>query len=348
MALPSLLLGAAGGAMNVIGAVGKKNEAKRQLANQRVFAGQQRSAFDTGYADLLSQAKSAPTYQGDISRFTKIEQQADLAKRMASGQSRGAGEQIARDQAAQTSANVLAAATRGAGSGTDIMTAALLSQQGENQAQNAISARSAEQQLAMQNQAQQNQLAALGQTAAASMRERGLEFSSLANKQANIMGVTQNRMEGEMNLNQQLFDQEQAKAAAVQEARSAIYSGIGGIASGLGMGMMQMQNQKDNMSMLEKIYGGGNKANQGTMNKLGSFFSSGQFNPTGLGIFGSSGYKGDSTSLIGNPLTGATGENFSFPAGGFKVGTPAMDAQSTFDSQNSWDPINKQWFSTGR
>jgi len=171
MALP-LILGAAEGVMNVASAIGKKNEAKRQLANQRVFAGQQRSAFDTGYADLLSQAKSAPIYQGDISRFTKAEQQADLAKRMASGQSRGAGEQIARDQAAQTSANALAAATRGAGSGTDIMKAALLSQQGENQAQNAISARSAEQQFALQNQAQQNQLATLGQTAAASMRER--------------------------------------------------------------------------------------------------------------------------------------------------------------------------------
>lgn len=256
MALP-LILGAAGGVMNVIGAIGKKNEAKRQLANQRVFAGQQRSAFDTGYADLMSQAKSAPTYQGDISRFTKAEQQADLTKRMASGMSRGAGEQIARDQAAQTSANVLAAATRGAGSGTDIMTAALLSQQGENQAQNAISARSAEQQLAMQNQAEQNRLATLGQTAAASMRERGLEFSSQANKQAGIMGVTQNKLEGEMNLNQQLFDDENAKAAALEEARNAVTSNFGNILSGFGSGLMQMQNQKANMSMLEKIYGGG-------------------------------------------------------------------------------------------
>jgi hypothetical protein len=256
MAIP-LILGAAGGVMNVIGAVGKKNEAKRQLANQRVFAGQQRSAFDTGYADLMSQAKSAPTYQGDISRFTKAEQQADLTKRMASGMSRGAGEQIARDQAAQTSANVLAAATRGAGSGTDIMTAALLSQQGENQAQNAISARSAEQQLAMQNQAEQNRLATLGQTAAASMRERGLEFSSQANKQAGIMGVTQNKLEGEMNLNQQLFDDENAKAAAFEEARNAVTSNFGNILSGFGTGLMQMQNQKANMSMLEKIYGGG-------------------------------------------------------------------------------------------
>ncbi len=256
MALP-LILGAVGGAAKLVGAFGKKSEAERQLDAQRVYAQQQRSTFNAGYGDLLSQAKSAATYQGDISRFQKVEQQADLAKRMASGQSRGAGEQIARDQAAQTSANVLAAATRGAGSGTDIMTAALLSQQGENQAQNAISARSAEEQRAAKAAAMAQEFAAFGNTAAAAARERGLEFSSLANKQANIMGVTQNKMEGEMNLNQSLFDQEQAKAAALEEARGAIWSGIGDIASGVSSGMMGMANQKAQMAMLNKIYGGG-------------------------------------------------------------------------------------------
>jgi hypothetical protein len=248
-----LILGAAGAAMDIIGAVGKKREAVSQLGAQRRFAEQQRSEFNAGYADLLSQAKSAPTYQGDISRFQKVEQQTDLAKRMASGMSRGAGEQIARDQASQTSANVLAAATRGAGSGTDIMTAALMAQQGENQAQNAISARSSEQQMAIQNQAQQNQLAALGQTAAASARERGLEFSSLANKQAGIMGVSQNKLSGQLNLNQQLFEGQQAKAAAVADANASIWSGIGGIASGIGGGLMQMQNQAAQMDALKQL-----------------------------------------------------------------------------------------------
>lgn len=256
MALP-LILGALGGAAKLVGAFGKKSEAERQLDAQRVYAGQQRSAFNAGYGDLLSQAKSAATYQGDLSRYTKVEQQADLAKRMASGQSRGAGEQIARDQAAQTSANVLAAATRGAGSGTDIMTAALMSQQGENAAQNAISARSAEEQRAAKAAAMAQEFSAFGNTAAAAARERGLEFQSLANKEANIMGVTQNKLEGEMNLNQQLFEQEQAKAAALEEARASIWSGIGDIASGVSSGMMGMANQKAQMAMLNKIYGGG-------------------------------------------------------------------------------------------
>lgn len=279
--LAGIIGGAIGGVANIIGAVGKKNEALNQLNAQRQYAGEQRNTFEAGYGDLMSQAKGAATYQGDISRFQKVEQQADLAKRMASGMSRGSGEQIARDQAAQTSANVLAAAQRGAGSGTDIMTAALLSQQGENQAQNAISARSAQEQMMAQNTAQQQQFNALGQTAAASARERGLEFQSLAAKQAGIMGVTQNKLEGQMNLNQSLFDQEQAKAAALQEAKGAIWSGIGNLASGIGGGIMGMQNQTANMNMLEKIYGGGGAQKQATMNKLGSYFTSGQFNPLG-------------------------------------------------------------------
>jgi hypothetical protein len=64
-------------------------------------------------------------------------------------------------------------------------------------------------------------------------------------------------MEGEMNLNQSLFDQEQAKAAALEEARASIWSGIGDIASGVSSGMMGIANQKAQMAMLNKIYGGG-------------------------------------------------------------------------------------------
>lgn len=251
--LAGIIGGAIGGVANIIGAVGKKNEAFGQLKSQRRFADKQRQEFNAGYEDLMSQAKSAPIYQGDISRFQKVEQQADLAKRMASGMSRGAGEQIARDQAAQTTANVLAAAQRGAGSGTDIMTAALMAQQGENQAQNAISARSAQEQMAMQNMAQQQQFAALGQTAAASARERGLEFQSLANRQAGIMDVSQNKLSGQLNLNQQLFDSEQAKAAALAEAKGAIWSGIGNLASGIGGGIMGMQNQAAQMDALKQL-----------------------------------------------------------------------------------------------
>jgi hypothetical protein len=84
------------------------------------------------------------------------------------------------------------------------------------------------------------------------------------------------------------------------------------------------------------------------MNKLGSFFTSGQFNPMGASPFGVSGASANPTSLLGNPLMGSTGQNLSLQAmGGFKMGVPAASVQQSFDSQNSWDPINKQWFSTG-
>jgi hypothetical protein len=244
---------------------------------------------------------------------------------MASGMSRGAGEQIARDQAAQTSANVLAAATRGAGSGTDIMTAALMAQQGENQAQNAISARSSEQQLAIQNQAQQNQLAALGQTAAASARERGLEFSSLASKQAGIMGVSQNKLSGQLALNQQLFEGEQAKAAALADADASMWSGIGNLAGNIGSGLMGIHNQKQNMDMLEKIYGGGKQP------------------PVAPPVWDNS-----KLNLIGNPLSGSTGQSipFSGPVNfGSNMSQQAMTPQQSFDSKYSWNPVNKEWFS---
>jgi hypothetical protein len=137
-----------------------------------------------------------------------------------------------------------------------------------------------------QNIAQQQQFEALGRTAAASARERGLEFQSLAAKEANIMGVTQNRLEGQMNLNQSLFEGEQAKAAALQEARGAIWSGIGGLASGIGGGLMGMQNQASQLAALKQLnmpgasnalkqWGGGGQAAEAStpLQGLGAFLS---------------------------------------------------------------------------
>ena len=316
------ILGILGSGAKIAGAIGQKNEANRQVGAYNLYSSQQRGVFDAAQADLMAQGKGATTYQKDLSQYQKLQQQADLNKRMASGQSRGSGEQIARDQAAQTSANVLAAATRGAGSGTDIMTAALLSQQGENTAQNAISARSAAEQMASKNLAQQNEFTAYGQMAAADARERGIVFQSQANKEANIMGLTQNRMEGQMNLDATLFEGMQSKLGAVADAENALWSGVGDLLGGAGKGMMAAQANKLGMSNLQKMY------------------------QTGI----DKGIKSrpEVAALMGNPLTGATGQNISFPAiGGFKMGSPAMTAQQSFDANNSWDPINKTWFSTG-
>jgi hypothetical protein len=242
-----------GGIANVIGAVGQKNEAKKQLAAQKTFSGQQRAALKSGYGDLLSQAKGLPTYQGDISLFQKAQGEAEMAKRMASG-GQIAGEGIMREQARQTTANTLAAARQGAGSGSDLLTAALMGQQQEGAQMQGIDLQVGQQRQQMQQQAQQNLLSSLGQTAAAQAQQAGMEFESQSQKANQILGLGREQLGQSMALEDQLFGQEQAKAAALQQARSAIYSGIGGIAQSIGGGLMGINAQQNQMSMLQQMY----------------------------------------------------------------------------------------------
>jgi hypothetical protein len=245
-----------GGIANVVGAVGQKNEAKKQLAAQKAFSTQQRSALKTGYGDLISQAKGLPTYQGDISRYLKTENEAEMAKRMASG-GQVAGEGIMREQARQTTANTLAAARLGAGSGSDLLTAALMGQQQEGAQMQGIDLQVGQQRQQLQQQTQQNYLSSLGQTAAAQAQQAGMEFESQSQRAQQVLGLGREQLGQSMALEDQLFGQEQAKAAAVQQARSAIWSGIGGIAQGIGSGIMGMNAQQNQMDMLSKIYGAG-------------------------------------------------------------------------------------------
>jgi hypothetical protein len=251
-----MAVSAAGGIMNVIGAIGQKKEAERQMYAQEAFGKKQRESFKTGYADLLSQAKNLSTYQGDISRYTKLEQAAQETKR-AAGAGQVAGEGIMREQARQTTANTLAAAQRGATSSSDLLTAALMGQQQEGAQMQNIDIQSQQQRQQMQQQAQQNYLYSLGQTAAAQAQQAGLQFQSESAKQQQLLGLTESQFKEGMNLEDQLFGQEQAKAAAVQNAKSAIWSGIGGIASGIGGGLMQMQQGADQMGMLKLMYPSG-------------------------------------------------------------------------------------------
>lgn len=304
-----------GGIANVVGAVGQKNEAKKQLAAQKAFGTQQRLSLTSGYGDLISQAKGLPTYQGDISLFQKAQGEAEMAKRMASG-GQIAGEGIMREQARQTTANTLAAARLGAGSGSDLLTAALMGQQQEGAQMQNIDLQVGERRSERQRIAQQNLLATLGQTAAAQAQQAGLQFESEQQKAQQVLGLGREQLGQSMALEQNLFQSEQAKAAAVAQARAAIWSGIGGIAGSIGSGLMGMGAQQNQMNMLSKIYGGAKTP------------------PTSAAM----------SSLVGNPMTGRTLNNLSFPAmGGFQLGTPAMTAQQSFDSKNSWNPINNEW-----
>jgi hypothetical protein len=251
-----MVASAAGAGLNLLGAIGQNKEAKKQLAQQKAFGTQQRAALSSGYGDLMAQAKGLPTYQGDISLFQKAQDEAEMAKRMASG-GQVAGEGIMREQARQTTANTLAAARLGAGSGSDLLTAALMGQQQEGAQMQNIDLQVGERRSERQRLAQQNLLATLGQTAAAQAQQAGLQFESEQQKAQQILGLGREQLGQSMNLEQNLFQSEQAKAAAVAQARAAIWSGIGGIAGSVGSGLMGMGAQQNQMDMLKQMYPSG-------------------------------------------------------------------------------------------
>ena len=242
-----------GGALGVVGAIGQSDETKRQFDRQTEFGKQQKSNFTKGYGDLINQAKGIKTYQGDISKYVKAEQAAELGKRMAGG-GRIAGEDIARQQVSQSTANTLAAAQRAGGSSSDLLTAALMGQQQEGTLMQNIDITSQQARQNMQQRAQDTYLATLGQTAGAAAQQAGLQFQSESGKEQQLLGLSQDQFQGGMALDQSLFEQQQASAAAVQNAKSAIWSGIGGIASGIGSGLMGVQAQDNNMKMLGAMY----------------------------------------------------------------------------------------------
>jgi len=246
-----------GGVANIFGAIGQRDEARKQLEAQKMFGNTQRATLKEGYADLISKAKGLPTYQADITKYAQAQQEAENQKLMASGGGRVAGQAIAEEQARQTTANTLAAAQRGAQSGADLLTAALLGQQQEGSQMQNIASQSMQQRQQMQQTAQQNYLQSLGQTAAAQAQQAGMQFQSESQRANQVLGLGQEQLGQSMNLEQNLFQSEQAKAAAVAQANAAIWSGVGGLASGIGGGLMQMQQGQNQMDMLSKIYGGG-------------------------------------------------------------------------------------------
>ena len=245
--------GVVGGALNIIGGIGLKDEAERQMYAAEKFAKQQRETFDKGYADILASAKGLSTYKGDLSRYSKAEQAADLMRRTA-GAGQMPGEARALEQTRQSTANMLSAAQRGAGSGADLLAAAALGQAQEGAQVSDIMARSQTLGYEEKQRAQQEYLQKLSETAAASARERGLEFESLSEKENTLLGLNQQKLQGGMNLDNQMFQMQQAAAGNVAKAKGALWSGAGDIFSGIGSGLMDMQSQADNMELLKSIY----------------------------------------------------------------------------------------------
>lgn len=288
-----------GGVANIFGAIGQRDEARKQLEAQKMFGNTQRAALKEGYADLISQAKGLPTYQADITKYVQAQQEAEKQKLMAGGGGRVAGQAIAEEQARQTTANALAAAQKGAQSGSDLLTAALMGQQQEGAQMQDIASKSMQLRSDWETQANQNYLQSLGQTAAAQAQQAGLQFQSESQRANQVLGLGQERLGQSMNLEQNLFQSEQAKAAAVAQAQAAIWSGVGGLASGIGGGLMQMQQGQNQMDMLSKIYGidKGTQAGAGYSNFANVAIGRGNslasvLNPT----------FGQATNLANNPL----------------------------------------------
>jgi hypothetical protein len=243
-----------GGVGKMIGASRQKAEAEAQLERAKAFGISQKDKLTKGYSGLLNQANALETYKGDLSGYTKAEQQAEMNKRNAlSG--RSASEAIAQEQAAKTSANALAAGRLGAKSGTDLMTLAMLTQSGENEQMQNIAANADQQRMQMRLQAESNLLNTLGQTAAAQTQIGQAEFQSRLGKQNAILGLGQSQLGAEMDLAQNTFAQEQAASAAIANASAAMWGGGADVLSSIGTGLTGYAAQEKQMQNYLRMRG---------------------------------------------------------------------------------------------
>jgi hypothetical protein len=243
-----------GGVGKMIGANEQRKEAENQLNRTKAFNVTQKNNLTKGYAGLLGQANALETYKGDLSGYTKAEQQAEMSKRTM-GYGRTASEAIAQEQAAKASANALAAGRLGARSGTDLMSLAMLTQSGENDQMLNIAANADQQRMQMRMQADQNLLATLGQTAGAQMQMGQAEFQSRLGKQNTILGLGQNQLGAEMDLAANAFAQEQAASAAIANASAAMWGGGADILSSIGTGLTGYASQEKQMQNYLKMRG---------------------------------------------------------------------------------------------
>lgn len=238
-------LGAIG---DVAAAVAQKKEAKKQLELGNKLAAQQRLDFQQAYGDLTSMLQGQATYKGDTSQYQRAEQEAQRQQIMA--QNVPVSDQLYREQAGRTSANTFARGVKGAKSGTDLMSLAGLVGGQENQQMQNINIDTANRGMSLQQQANQNMISSIANTAAATARERGLEFESILNKSNAGINLAREKGLGEMDQNWNLAQTNMAQRGAVANSNAAIMSGIGGIFRSMGGGIAQQNMQNQQMDLL--------------------------------------------------------------------------------------------------
>ncbi len=293
-----------GGALNVVGAIGQYDEAKRQAEQGKVFSKSMRDKLKVGYKDLISQAKGLPTYTADITKYIQMQKEAEANKMLVGGGGRVAGEDIARQQIDKTQANQILASQRAATSSSDLLASINMGQESANTAQQQITAMSQQQRADLQQQAQNLYFNTLGQTAAAQAQQAGMQYQSEYQRAANVLELGQEELGQSINLEQNLFAQEQARAAAIQQAKSAIWSGVGGIATGIGTGLMQAQAGINNMKALETIY---KQTPPSKLNEFNKFSSTLDKNP-------SIGFTPNISTTYANPEFGRIGVSSYLPS----------------------------------
>lgn len=267
------ILSGLGAVANVIGASGQIDQAKKNEYAGRMFGEGQKYAFEKGFTDLISASKNAPTYKGDLSYYNKVQNAAVEGKQLAGG--RVAGVDRMRENVRQGTANAIATGMKGAQSSTDILALAGLSQSNEADTMRNIDVQELQASQSMQMQAQQNYLAALGQTAGAQAQQAGLEFQSEQNKYQTTMGLQQQQLQGGLQLDQQNFERNMDLANKVAGAKAALWSGIGQIGATIGGGIMANDLANRQMQTLRDIHTPSSTGNSfgGTIGDLASFMN---------------------------------------------------------------------------
>ncbi len=223
------------------------------------------------------------TYKGDVSEFKRAEAEAQRQQMMA--QSIPASDQLYREQARRTSGNTFARGAKGARSGTDLMSLAGMVGGQEDQQMQRINIDTANRGMDMQQRANQNMISTIASTAAATARERGLEFDSILGKSNATMSLAREKGLGEMDQNWNLAQQNMAQRGALANSNAAIFSGIGGIFKAMGGGVAQMNMQNQQMELLRGMKGSGfwkpsfNAANGYDLRNLGGNSMPIGFNP---------------------------------------------------------------------
>jgi len=247
------ILGGVGSLMDVF-AANKQRKAAIESSNRiNAFGVKQRAATTAGFDELISKAGALDTYKADTSLYKKAVQESEMQKRMASS-SRVAGIGIAQDKVKQSSADALAAGKLGATSGSDVLTLASLVQGAEAAKMSDLEQTSMAYTQSLQDRANQAYLQSVAEQATATARERGLEFQSKLDKQKTLLGLEQSKFQGLSDLDMNLFGMQMSAFNNVAAANSAMISGVGGIATSFGKGILEIDNQKQNRAMMERIW----------------------------------------------------------------------------------------------